>query len=196
MRFIGLCYDHTREMIEEHAYGVLKQSDVEDWQNQSESENIPPDLPFDRAVEIDEPLLIAFEDGDVFEIETSQDPEFRFSMNCIPWDIGAGINLPNLDANIIFAPCIGKKITAVEVNTCVTDKDPMLLGYFDEEHSQRELVSDIVLRLEDGNGIKIYAWFDYCEIHLIDEKKQNLTLPFQELKPGLFNWEDRHIDQS
>lgn len=196
MRFIGLCYDHTREIIEEHAYSIQKQLDEEDLQNQPKYENIPPNLPFDRAVEIDEPLLIEFEDGDVFEIETPQDPEFRFSMNCIPWDIGAGINHPNLDANIIFAPCIDKKIIAVEVNTFVTDNDPIFHEYFDEEHSLRELVSDIVIRLEDGNGIKIYAWFDYCEIDLINEKQQILTLPFRELKPGLFNWEDLHVDPS
>ncbi len=157
MRFIGLCYRHRRDLIEECAYAALKQMDADDWLRLSEYENIPPALPFDRSAEIDEPLLIRFGDGDVFEIETPEDPEFRFSMNCIPWDIRAGINHPNLDANIIFSPCLGKKIIAVEVNTAAADKDPIFHEYFDGEHSRRELVSDIVLRLEDGNGLRIYA---------------------------------------
>ena len=194
MKFIGLSYYHVRDWIESHAYDVMDQLDEEERQKRSDYNNISPDILFGRHAEIDEPLLIKFEDNDVFEIDTPQEPEFCFSMNCIPWWIHAGTNLPNLDANIFFAPCIGRTITAVEVNTYSTDKDPMFNTFFDEEHSTRELVSNIVLRLDDGNGISIGGSIDYCDVALIDQKKQLLTIPFQELKPALFNWEDLHID--
>lgn len=196
MGLIGLSYFHVRDWIENHAYDVLDQLDEEERQKQSNYNNIPPDILFGRNAEIDEPLLIEFEDGDILEIETPQQPEFRFSMNCIPWWIDAGTNLPNLDANILFSPCIGRTIKAIDVNTYITDKDPIWNDYFDDEHSQRELVSDIVLRLDDGNGISIGAvMLDYCEIALIDGNKELIMIPFQELKPALFNWEDLHIDK-
>lgn len=196
MKLIGLSYFHVRDWIESHAYDVLDQLDEEERQKQSNYNNIAPDILYGRNAEIDEPLLIEFEDGDVFEIETPQQSEFRFSMNCIPWWIDAGTNLPNLDANIFFSPCIGRTIKAIEVNTYITDKDPIWNDYFDEEHFQRELVSNIILRLDDGNGISVgAAMLDYCEVALIDANKQFLMIPFQELKPALFNWEDLHIDQ-
>lgn len=196
MKLIGLSYFHVRDWIERHAYDVLDQLDEEERRKQSNYNNIAPDVIFGRNAKIDEPLLIEFEDGDVFEIETPQQTEFRFSMNCIPWWIDAGTNLPNLDANIFFSPCIGRTIKAIEVNTYITDKDPIWNDYSDNQHFQRELVSDIVLRLDDGNGISVGAvMLDYCEVALIDENKQFLMISFQELMPALFNWEDLHIDQ-
>ena len=98
MKLIGLSYFHVRDWIESHAYDVLDQLDEEERQRQSSYNNIAPDILFGRNAVIDEPLLIEFEDGNIFEIETPQQPEFRFSMNCIPWWIDAGTNLPNLDA--------------------------------------------------------------------------------------------------
>jgi hypothetical protein len=196
MKLIGLSYFHVRDWIESYAYDVLDQLDEEKRQKQSDYNHIAPDVLFGRNAEIDEPLLIEFEDGDIFEIETLQQSAFRFSMNCIPWWIDAGTNLPNLDANVFFSPCIGRTIKAIEVNTYLADKHPIWNEYFDDEHSQRELVSDVVLRLDDGNGISVGAdMTDYCEIALIDKNKQLLMMPFQELKPALFNWEDLHIDQ-
>ncbi len=195
LRLIGLSYFHTRDWVESHAYDVLSDLDEKERQIQSNYNSIAPDTPFGRYAEIDEPLLIEFEDGDVFEIETPQEPEFRFSMNCIPWWIDAGTNLPNLDAEVFFSPCIGRTITGVEVKTYITDKDPMFRDYFDEEHSKKELVSHIVLRLDDGNGIRIGGMIDYCVVDYVDADGETLTIPFQELKTALFNWEDLHIDQ-
>ena len=187
MKLIGLSYMHTPEWIEESAYNVLDQLEEEERQKRSDYHNIAPEMLFGRKAMVDEPLLIEFEDGNVFEIKTPQQPEFRFSMNCIPWGIDAGTNLPNLDADVMFSPCIGKTVKSVEANTFITDTDPFLNDYIDDGHSRRELVSDIVLRLDDGNGIRIGGWLDYCEIDLIDENNQLLMIPFRELKPALSN---------
>lgn len=196
MKMIGFSYFHTRDWIESHAYNALEHLSEEERQRQSNYSNIALDTMFGRCAVIDEPLLIEFEDGDVFEIVTPQQPEFRFSMNCIPWWIGAGTNLPNLDADIFFAPCLGRSIQKVEVLTYAADKDPICDDYFDETHNKRELVSDIVLRLDDGNGISIGpVMMDSCEVAFVDKNRQLLSLPFQELKPALFNWEDMHNDQ-
>ena len=196
LRMIGLSYMLTRDWIEDHAYNLLGQYEEEERQRLSDYHNIDPAAPFDRYSQIDEPFLIGFEDGDVFEIDTPQVPEFCMSMNCIPWETEAGTNLPNVDANILFAPCIGQTISNVEVGTYYTDRYPFSSDSFDEEQSKREFVSDIVLWLDDGNGISIGGYYDFCQVAYIDENRTILTIPFAELKPGLFNWEDLHTDES
>ncbi len=202
IRFIGLCYNLRREWIEEKAYNDASGSE-EEKQRLSDYEQIPDDLQFLRFAEIDEPLLIKFEDetdsddifydGDVFEIDTPQQPEFRMSMNSIPWWIDAGTNLPNMEANILLSPCIGKTIAKVEVNTYLTKKDPMAFQSF-PDGSERELVSSIILRLEDGTGILIEGWIDFCHVSCVNSANEELLITFDELKKGLFNWEDLHID--
>ncbi|MGN0554706.1 MAG: hypothetical protein ACI4LI_02280 [Candidatus Fimenecus sp.] len=182
LRMIGLNYALTRDWIEESAYNALPE-DLPDAARrvQSDYEHISPALEFPRSAGIDEPLLIRFEDDDVFEITTPREPTYRFSMNCIPWFIDAGTNMPNVDANILFAPCIGKRITEVAVDTCFSD-------------TKQETVSRIVLWLEDGVGLCISGWYDYCSVACIDRNDVVLPISFAALKPALFNWEDMHTD--
>lgn len=191
MRMIGLSYLLTRMWIENAAYNSLPHDMPEEERRiKANYDNIRPDLELSRHSEIDEPFLIRFEDGGIFEIETPQVPEYRFSMNCIPWSINAGTNQPNVDANILFEPCIGRKITEVAVNTCFTDKDPMYGSEFDDPSGKREIVSHIVLWLEGGIGICIEGYIDFCEVVCIDRNNDVLPITFRELKPALFNWED------
>ena len=182
LRMVGLDYYQTRDAIESYAYKYLEQYEDEERQRRSEYRNIDPETPYGCCSEIDEPFLIAFEDGDVFEIVTPQVPEFRMSMNCIPWDIEAGTNMPNTDANVIYASCIGKTIMDVEVRTYYTDKDPMFHDFLDEERHKHELVSEIILWLDDGNGLSIKGAYDYCDIAYINKKGILKKIPFGELK--------------
>ena len=194
MRMIGLAYNLRREWIEERAYNYLDELKDPDCGEKSDYSKIDASIPYYRFAEIDEPLLIEFEDGDIFEIDTPQVPEFSMSMNCIPWWIEAGTNLPNADANILFAPCIGKTIKAVEVKTYETDTDPMFYSTFDDVGTKRELVSAIILRLDNGTGLCIEGCIDFCHVTFLDEQGKDGTLTFEELRPALFNWEDLHID--
>lgn len=84
MKMIGLTYNLTRNWIEEGAYNHLEKLDEQERQYQSDYEHIDPSIELYRYAEIDEPFLLEFEDGDVLEIDTPQQPEFRVSMNCIP----------------------------------------------------------------------------------------------------------------
>ena len=195
LKFVGHCYSHIRDFIEDAAYRYLKGYEEEERQRRSEYDNIDPGTPYYRWAELDEPFLIAFEDNDIFEIDTPQEPEFRFSMNSIPWHIEEGVNLRNVDANVLFSTCIGKTIKAVEVNTYHTDKDPMFSTYFDEDHTELELVSSIALRFYDDTCLKIGPHIDFCDVDACDSEDQTEVFTFGELKPGLFNWEDMHIDQ-
>lgn len=195
MRLIGLSYFHTRDWVEEAAYRQIEQLPEKERQSKSNYPTIEPDMQFYRYAQIDEPFLIEFEDGDVFEINTPQEPAFRFSMNCIPWWIKAGTNQPNAEADIIFSPCVGQKIVSVEVNTYITDKDPMFRSTFEEPPYQRVLVSDVTLRLENGLGIQISPDMDYCEVVCVDTSNEWKKMNFSELKDALYNWEDLHNDE-
>lgn len=194
MKIIGLAYNLRRDWIEESAYNRLEELGEEMRQLQSDYENIEPSLELYRYAEIDEPFLIEFEDGDVFEIDTPQEPEYRFSLNSIPWWIEAGTNKPNVEADILFSPCLGKKVTSIEIKTYTTDQDPMYRGFFDEQHSSRELTSGIIIWLEGGIGLLFEGWIDFCHVSLIDESANNIPISFENLKPALFNSEDLHID--
>ena len=197
LRMIGLSYCLRRNWIEDAVYRSLPENLSEDErQRKSNYENISPSLMISRSSQIDEPLLIKFEDDEIFEIDTPQEPEFRFSMNCIPWFIEAGTNSPNADANVLFAPCVGKKIESVSVDTYVSDMDPMINRPIDDNGTKHELVSRIVIWLEGDIGLSISACFDYCEINCIDRENRVLPISFEELKPALFNWEDIHIDSA
>lgn len=194
-RTIGLSYSLTRDCIESTVYNQFPDLDEEEKQHRSNYDNIDPFIKLPRSSFIDEPLLIEFEDGDRFEINTPQQPEFRMSMNSIPWWINAGTNLPNVDADILFSPCIGQTIIDVDINTYITDKDPMLYDTF-EDGREYKLVSNIVLRLKNEIGLSIGGWVDYCEVNCIDKNDNIIEISFKELKSGLFNWEDLHIDST
>ncbi len=196
LKFTGMDYCHSRDCIEDIAYRQLKQYDEDIRQQRSEYDNIAPETSYGRYAELDEPLLIWFEDNDVFEIDTPQEPEFRFSMNCISWYSDEGCNNRNVDADVLFSSCIGKTIQTVEVRTCQTDRDPMLSDYFDDEHSGKELVSDIILWFTDRSSLRIGPHNDYMRVISCDPDNCLEEISFQELKSGVFNWEDLHIDHA
>lgn len=195
MRLIGLSYFHTSDWVKEAAYRQFEHLPEDERRRRSNYPTIDPTMQFSRYAQIDEPLLIEFEDGDIFEIETPQDPEFRMSMNCIPWWIKAETNQPNVEANILFSPCIGQEIVSVEVNTRITDKDPMFFCAFNEPPYQRELVFNVTIRLGNGLGLQISPDIDYCEVACVDANNEWVNMSFPELKDALFNWEDIHNDE-
>ncbi len=196
LKFVGLDYSHTRDIIEDSAYAQLGELSDEERQLSSDYKSIDPKMKFPRCALIGDPFLIEFEDGDIFEIDTPQSPEYRMSMNCISWWIDSGANPPNSSASLLFDPCIGQAIVDVEANAFITDKDPMFYRELDEEPFEREIVSNIVLRLENGWGIRISPWLDHCRVECIDDQDRVTEMDFALLRDALFNYEDIRIDES
>ena len=60
---------------------------------------------------------------------------------------------------------------------------------------KKELVTAIVLWLENNIGICVEPKLDFLEVTLIDREKEIQRLPFSHLKQALFNWEDIHNDE-
>ncbi len=61
------------------------------------------------SVDIDEPLLIQFEDGDILGIDFSEGSSIRMEMNTLPWKIGSGISGKNFHANQLFSDILGRR---------------------------------------------------------------------------------------
>lgn len=193
IRAIGMSYMHRRDDIEGCAYSQLEGLEENERQEKSDYNNIDSDMLMDRYLEIDEPLLIKFDNDEVFEIVTENAPEYRMNMNSIPWWISHKINCPNVEANIMFSVCLGQKIVEVEVITGVV-KENESIEYFGAEVGT-EIVSEIILWLTNNTGISILPWLDYCEVHCIDRNKSPVKIKVSELKNALFNWEDIHDDE-
>ena len=188
VRVMGLSFWHTEDWLEDSAYNALpEEMPEEEKQRKSEYANISDELMLARFAHIDEPFLIKFTDGDVFEIDTPQTPEYQFSMNCIPWDIKTNTRTNNLDATILFAPFLNRKIVEVEITKEQVDKDPMFHHEFDETGTTREIVTRIVLWLDNDLGVCISGWIDYCDVACINRDNEALPITFGELKTGLHN---------
>jgi len=194
IRAIGMSYIHRREDIEECAYNILEGVEEGERSHKSDYDNIDDDMLMNRRLELDEPLLIKFETDDVFEIVTEQAPEYRMSMNNIPWWIEAGINYPNVEASIMLANCIGQKIVDIAVKPKIIGQDEGI-EYIGAEPGM-EIVSEIILWLSNGEGICISPWLDYCQVCCIKKDASLVKIKVKELKHALYNWEDIHDDES
>lgn len=183
IKMIGLNYMHVREWIENEAYLLLENKvlDEAERQKQSDYKNIAPDMLFDRYAQIDEPLMIEFEDGDRHEMLSPFEGRFQASINHIPWDINNGINDKNEDANNLFSDCIGQVICSVKVYANENDE---------------KYIDRVELKFENGGGLCLYSeCFDYCGVISFTADKKVSKIPFSKLKKGLFNWEDIMIDE-
>ena len=195
MQMIGLSYMHQRYSVESVAYGQLMHLSEEERWRKSSYHNIDDKIVFNRYTEVDEPFMIEFEDGDVFEIDIPQEEEFRMSMNRIPWDIEHGVNAPNLDADVLFSPCIGRTIVRVELNPGMLNCDLGGIHAFKELPYEGNFVTDIIFRLDDGTALKFGGVFDFCAVSYIGTDGEVGKLSYGELKEGLHNWEDLHVDK-
>lgn len=183
LRLMGICENYTEYELEEKAYCALPDDmPEEERQRLSDYENISDSLLLSRSAIVDSPFLIRFEDDDIFEICTGQGPEYRFSINNIPWNIKADWYCENVDAEIMFEAFLGKRIVDVELTIVNKEID----STSDDEIGS--YVSRIVLWLEGDIGICISdGWFDWCEISCIDRSNEPLKLTLGELKRGLHN---------
>ena len=192
IKLVGYCYSLSYYVLESK---VVIESDEYDDNYDSVGMEIDYDEPLTMLAEIDEPILIRFEDGDVLELLEECDGEHRVSMNSIPWSIKAGINRSNVDAAVLFNDCIGRTITAVEFYTEKYDeKDNIWKTVNTAEYEGEEYVTDIVLRLDDGNALKIYGWIDFCHVLYVDHNNRPITKPFKEIAPSFYNLEELIAD--
>ena len=147
-------------------------------------------LDFECSVEIDEPLLIQFEDGDVLGIDFSEGSSIRMDMNTLSWDILPSIDERNFHANRIFDNILGKRIDDILVTSSLIP--PHFTGSYglelDEQPSYLRSVSFMYLDGEENDlnsewkQLLFEAQFDYGIVSLTDSGSTVLTLPATRIK--------------
>ena len=174
---VGMDYLARRDSLEGMVYESLAlRPDLteEERRRSSAYVRIPADFSFPRCADLDEPILLRFEGGDTLEIDVSDAPAVRMSMNCIPWAIRAGVNLPNADGDILFSPCIGRRVTDVCLRAVGDDGSLRAVTFtFDND-----------LQLEIGPHAGFTA------VSCLNASGCLVGIPFGEWQRGLHNWQD------
>ncbi len=146
-------------------------------------------LDFECCIEIDEPMLIQFEDGDILGIDFSEGSSIRLEMNTLPWDILPGTSERNFHANQMFSDILGKRIADALFTTSLNH--PMFTGsfgmYLDNQASYLKKVTFLCRDKNAGTKatparrLTFEASLDYGLVSLGDDTSI-LTLPATRLK--------------
>lgn len=124
IRCVGMAYNWTDENIADSVYNVVSGMSNEQRKSLKNSRAfLPEGIYLLRWAEIDEPLLIEFEDGDILAIDYSEGSSVRIGMNTIPRDISFGTNRPTIHADRLFNDIIGKEIVAVDITISTASPD-------------------------------------------------------------------------
>ena len=177
-------YQHSKEGLENAVYNDLHDRlglSEADAQADSDLDSFDPRARIARCMEIDTPLVLEFDSRETFEIDVTDAPTYRMSMNRIPRRLLEN-NFDNVNPQVMFSPVLGKTIAAVDLRTVPE-------GYDDES------VEAVLFRLDDGNTLEIQGWFDFIELALLAGDGKTITESVDVLRPGFFNYEDLHRDR-
>jgi hypothetical protein len=141
---------------------------------------VPADAVFRCLAQIDEPLVISFEDGDSLGISFEDASCVRLELNTLPRLIGSGINGKNFHANRLFYEAIGKKIAAVEV-AASTEYPDFWGSHGVELEEQPCYISKVDLVLDDRKRLSFSPFFDYGWVELVDGSGQWIGVPAEKL---------------
>ncbi len=137
----------------------------------SQLADIDDSYPYPLCIQMDEPVLIRFDDGDQFEIETSRAGVFNAKMNSILWDADGTIGRDNINPSILLDFCIGGIIQAVTVNECTSreNKERRIIVNLTIEFSKDEHIYSMVfesiyddymlLTVKNDDGFVIHCSF-------------------------------------
>ena len=184
---IGMGYNWTEDNIGETIYNALERK-INDGQISSDGpfSFLPEGVYISRYAEIDEPFLIAFEDGDILGIDYSEGSSVRMEMNTIPKDIQFGTNRRTFHPNVLFESLIGKEIVAVEVTTS-TECDDFTGSHgieLDEQDSYLTKIS-IVCRKDrewEREKLQFSSFYDYGMVTLTDYAGETITIHAPDIK--------------
>lgn len=175
IRAIGMGYNWREDDIGDAIYNRLVAAVGEEHAQEILAKTeYPEDVKICRWAELDEPLLIRFQDGDILGICFDEGGSARLSLNTIPWNIQPGINHPTFHANRLFADMLGKTITQIEVTSVLdmpvfTGSHGLTLG------EQPAYISKLTLYYNDNGIIRpcrslvFEPLDDYGIISLIDQ---------------------------
>lgn len=155
-------------------------------------------LEFPCSVEIDDPLLIMFEDGDILGIDFSEGSSLRMGMNTLPWDIRPWLGDKNFHAGRLFGDILGSGIYDIVIASSIIQ--PTFTGSHGLDLAEQPSYLDsfsFVCQTQRGKGgnllnLKFNAMFDYGVVSLRD-RSAPISLPaarLPEILEGYMSRED------
>ena len=175
-RFLSFCYNMTIEGIEEIVYSGLLGYPTKLREKLSSFDRIDDYYPIPLTFSMDSPVLIKFEDGDSFEIDTEWEGEYNISMNEIPWDAENSANPENIDGSSIMDLCRGVKISKAEVMESTDSEGRAFIeGVIISFWYDRYLVS---MHFESWASDYMFVWLDF--------DRNTLKVPFIKVKQSMY----------
>lgn len=178
IRILGNVFDLIDGLEEE----IYKKTEN---QHDSDLGNFKDDYEFKRIIEIDEPIIITFEDNDRLEIDYSEGSSVKIGLNTLPENIESKKFVNNLDGNVIFSNCIGKKIIGFQVS--MQDDYELTWDFtgsygIDLPENQEAYISEFRILLSDAVSIVFKNFYDYGHVWTEDWMVDVSTIKWEELK--------------
>ena len=177
IRLISHVYNMEEEEIESTLSRITKWYPDDFRQMMSVIDNVDDMFPFPLDMEMDEPVLIKFEDGDQFEILVISNGNYNVSMNKIPWNARGIVNDENVNGTILLDVFRGITINSVEV---ITEKD---------ESGSEDITALKLSWKKEGDEFSLLfetLWFDYMRVAVVDKWNKAIRCPFITLKKSLY----------
>lgn len=140
------------------------------------------------GIEIDTPVTLVTDKG-VFEFEFGDASTVTFAVKGIEEKIEPRpldtYRYFEFDIKKIFKEIIGRKIIGCEVeNDTWEDADANFTGAFGHElsYGQDAYIKSFALKLDNGYSLSTNAFYDYCEIYLVDSDGKDVIIPPTKLK--------------
>ena len=109
---VGWGYYHSCDWFYEIAEAICKDDD-----------KTLESMDFPCSIEIDEPILILFDDGDILGIDYSEGSSMRMELNTLPWGISPHIGSKNFHANQLFRDILGNRIDDIDITASIMEPE-------------------------------------------------------------------------
>ncbi len=184
---IGMGYNWNEYGIDEAVYHALERMDPERRAKVPDLDAfLPEGLKLPCLAEIDEPLQIIFEDGDVLGLCFSEGSCVRLELNTLPLGISPGTNRNNFHADRLFREMIGKSIISVDVVSSTAMPD--FTGSFGQslEHQPWYVVRlDLLFKdlssYEPPKRLSFAPFLDYGWVEIADYSNKTVGIPTEEV---------------
>ena len=178
---VGGAHNLAGDYVDELLYREAKKSGEPERYGADINFYYNPDFTIPRWVQIDDPFIVLFEDGEQLEVDFSEGSSVVLNKNIIPGDITPIGTWRNFSGEKYFSPCIGKKLLGIDVK--VTSEMPPFTGSsgisIDENAS--EYIKCFDLLLEGNMKIRFEPDYDYGEVTLLNGDDTPIEISFMEM---------------
>lgn len=173
----NLCRCHLEAMLTTHLFDNEMK-----WRKAIQDCFADDSRSYPLVIMTDDPIIVAFTDGDRMEILFSEGSSARISKNHLPPNIGSGSCLNDFYVEKLFDTCAGETIIGYEV--CETSDMPDFTGAYGMSlsESQSEYIAKISLVTDTGKKLTFAPDYDYGWLEVADLRGKPLKITVAELK--------------